>query len=499
MSVRTALQHVHRAADARTIFLVSVCLMSLVSTVSIIGHVTFPYATDYGEPVFILDAIRFMRFQLSNLYPVLSSTKAIPAVYPPLYYGLMAGLLNIGVPGYVAGRVLSMAAAIGTSFLIYKIIKLAVGQKWIALATAAGYLTIPGVSYFAGETKADFVGLFFVFLGMYMLFGKSRPNPYALACVFILAIIAKHYYMIAPTVALAVLFRRDKHLAVQFFITFGGLMATLIGLFQFLSDGRFLSQVIFGVAAPIRLSADFQQTTQFVRSNVVMIAVTIWSSVSCWRTGKKGWVIYLVMSFVYAAATIGKEGASTDYWLESTTVALIVTGIALSQLADNGLNTVKRLVSGLLVVQLASWMPAQLPFIHRLLEPQLYAGQTRLEAFVNQTSLSILLDNPGILTDAGKKLSIAPFEYKLLVENHVLSDGGLVNALGHGRYGVLILSGQERSVQDRFTPAVFRTMGRQFNLLGQLDDTWIYAYRGLARSTLAALKASIVASIARGA
>lgn len=242
-------------------------------------------------------------------------------LYTPLYYAAVSAAPGFLANPFLTGRCVSLAfTGLALCVLFGSLLS---KDRWRIGFIGAGWLLMfSPVDINATLFRMDLMALFLSAGGLTVLqkFPLNTPCLMLSACLFGLGILSKQSYIAAPLAGLIYLaWRSPRHAAL-----FGLFLSAGLGVsFYWLnagSDGGFLWCVLKAPQNPFRFDQFLQNWLEMdTASFYVLILLSNLACLSIIRG--MDWparlnAIYFLASWIWLAASIGKLGASTNYFIE---------------------------------------------------------------------------------------------------------------------------------------------------------------------------------------
>ena len=291
-----------------------------------------PYGLEYGDGWNAYIANWWGKGGLNYIYPPVD--RALPFFnmpYTPLYYLIVGTFYPLTGPVFWVGRVVSILAAFGTSFLFFLIVKRLTGSKWWGIVAAILFFMPPVVRAWSLWFKVEPLALFFSFLGLYLVV-RFNGTRRALWCVlpFLLAIYTKQTYISAAVAAGIYFLITNRRLCLQYSVLMllGG--GATLGLFQFLTNGNFIPSIF---AAPSGMPKSWQLSAYLMGSIVIYHWVIIILALCTvmflvrkrrWSTPTILFAFYFLVATVVLAGISTKAGGWLSYSYEMLPAAMIL-------------------------------------------------------------------------------------------------------------------------------------------------------------------------------
>jgi 4-amino-4-deoxy-L-arabinose transferase-like glycosyltransferase len=469
----------------------------------------YPFELDYGEGIVIWQAQH-----VTDLKVAFRSIAEFPHVvfhYPPLYH--VASRLFALLTGdlLIAGRLVSIVATFGISFLSGLIVWSALPSRIPVSVRATGAVAGAALCYsidtlsWAVYMRVDMLALFFEFAGIYLyLQGNRRPwLEYAAFLCFCLALYTKQTMVAGPlacgVVALLIAPRRAVK-EVGLLVACAGV--TMVAL-ELLTRGQFFRHLFlynrnpFSLRRLISILKPNIMATGSIAAAALALPVAFLGGLlgrpgdrltrfraAMLRSPSHRFIavggLFLVLALC-VSLTAGKAGASPNYMLEWNFAACPLAAMLFADV-------------------LRRWhqhrsVPAA--YVAILLSPVLYAntfGNLFMPTFLTeggtarqQSSAAVVerirqVEGPVYSTDmvllyrAGKALAAEPAIISVLAEGGQWNDRPFVNRIESG-YFDLIVSRYSLSDSLFFSPGVGSAIGRAYKLKEDVGGYKIYSPR----------------------
>jgi len=154
-------------------------------------RLAYPYDLDFDEDSILMESLRVAQGQPIYIPP---NATFDPHVYMPLFFWLGGALLKITGPNLIPLRLISFAATLTTTFLIYYIAQRESKSQWISIAGAGLFLggyRINGFWYEVVRVDSLFVALMVGGFALGIYAGNSRARLVLSAAVLARAFFTK--------------------------------------------------------------------------------------------------------------------------------------------------------------------------------------------------------------------------------------------------------------------------------------------------------------------
>lgn len=265
-------------------------------------RIVYPYDLDFDEDSILMQTLRLVQGQ-----PVYVPPNAVfnPHVYMPFYFWLGSWLIRLTGPNLVPLRLLSLAATLTTTALIYFIARRESRHAWIALACAGLYLggyRINGFWYEVIRVDSLFVALLLGGLALGIYAGGSKARLMLSAFVLALSFFTKQSGAFIGAGLGIYLLLISWRRALWFLVPFGVLTLAPLFALDLVTGGWFSYHVFYiGSADPIELG----RLVQFISLDLIstMGALTLMALLAAlWSIRAHGWGILKAEPWLIALA-----------------------------------------------------------------------------------------------------------------------------------------------------------------------------------------------------
>lgn len=438
----------------------------------------------YGEAI-VLDETR--RIGLGQpLYPTPTALPLTVTAYTPLYYLLVGWLQRLsGEMGYSVGRLVSVAAVLVSAGLLAWNVHRVAGRWYGGLLAAGLFLTQNlTVLLWAPVHRVDPLALCLTLMGI-ALAAHDRTTLAALPLV--LAVLTKQTYLAAPLSVVVTLWPRRRSI-LGFGVLFLASLALCLAVGQWLTDGSLLWHTVVANANPLDFQYYAAMLGAFLQFNALPL-VTATALFSLFpRAPERLWRVYFLVSGLEAVATVGKLGASSNYWLELTAAISVLTGILAVRLSDATDARAPFTSTSLASVVLASLLisvPAYQATVSQALALHVsgatggIASQLEVAPLVATEPGAVLTDDPGLALLAGKRVEFEFVIFTILAAQGVWDETPILDAINARQFGLVVL---EESLDEpprplisaRFTKRVRTAIQGAYTPAGQQAGYWFY-------------------------
>jgi hypothetical protein len=443
------------------------------------ARLRLPAEVMYGESI-VLDLSRRVA-RGEELYPAPDRVPLVVTAYMPAYYLLVGGLERAFGTGYEPGRVVSLAAALGSALAIVVSVHCVGGRRWAALLAGGFFLTQNmTVLLWAPLHRVDLLALCLTVCGLACVTaGRVRVA----AILLVLAVATKQSYLVAPVAVIAALWPDRRSLLWFGGIFLGGLGAVVVGA-CFLTGGWFLWHTVIANANPFDEDNLRAMLGAFLHFNgVPILAATALFALPS-RPGERLWRCYFLGTLL-SVVGFGKIGASSNYWLELTAATAVLIGLLVGRLAAEDRPTgaitetgLALLVAGSLLIPIPGYQAVVREALRSSAAATLVGdrGQLALASTVAAEPGEVLTDEPALAVAAGKPVAYEFVIFDLLVGQGLWDDRPILDAVEARRFGLVILSTplEAPPEQARWSPALVAALRASYTLVGPEGNYWLY-------------------------
>lgn len=258
------------------------------------------------------------------------------APYTPLFYLLDAGLQKAGLQVYLAGRIISLLAALGIVALSWYLTLLYTKDRYSAATSAL--LCASSCLLFSWGTvgQVDVLALFWSLAAFYFYSRYALRNekllPWAAVCV-LLAFFTKQTMLACPcSICLLLFFSKRRLTAVKFALSCLGIAAVIVFSLNAALHGLFLADTVHANLDPYSIHKLFLhlRVTLPVTGPLILV-VALGARDAIRKTGAAPFV-YLGLAALAFLASAPKIGSDLNYQLEFTILAILCTSLSLDAL-----------------------------------------------------------------------------------------------------------------------------------------------------------------------
>ena len=423
------------------IYLFWVSLYVLFYMINAYTAITFPYAIDYGEGI-LLNQAKLIS-QGINIYQDISDYPFTMAMYTPLYSLLSSLFIKFFGISFSSGRFISVASAIIIGILIYVIIKEKTNRQ-IALLSSLIFFGSPYIYAWTSLFRVDTLGLLFSLCGIYFVYKyENNNNVYVAIPFFILSIYTKQSFIAAPLASVIYLVLRDKKRG----IAFAGLMGLSViipyAIINYFTEGEFYLHTVVYNASTFSIKMAVVRYLEMMKSHMILFGFAMTYTIYKLSNRELRLIIIYFMIAVVMAISVGKPGASVNYFLELIAISCMLSGALLGEMKfriDNEILS-NKLIIVLLLLQLVSFFNVPHGYWWRQGQDKATAinNFNKISSYVKQANDNILSQDASFVVLNGKPYLYQPAVLTELQRQGIWDQSRLVGDLQDEKYSLLLL------------------------------------------------------------
>ena len=434
--------------------------------------------------------------ETGGLYFGLAEYPYTVCAYMPMFYGVAAGLVKVGVPVLLADRLVTIGALLALLWLTGRItglFGLGVMEQRMAMGLV-GLTQILGQWATVGQVDTLAVAFAVAAFYEYARFTRVGAGSLDRAAGFALAgLLTKQTALAAPAVIfLLLLGAGHRRQAWRFAGIVGGLGGALVLGLNFLMDGRFFANTVFAMMNPLALYK-LGMSLEYFGGVSAMLLIPVLASVGvARREGCLAPYWYLASALGVYVLTAGKVGADLNYLLEVSVVLVMAAMVGLGRLrffelfavGSRSWVTLLVLPVGIFVVQNARMGLVNLQ--GRYLREQEFTAQVAgVRPFLVGEGRVLSADSNALLR-AGRSIEVEAWVYRMLVEAGRIDGGPLERDLEAGAFRTVVLYDDVRLPADpdpeipRLTQGQREAIGRRYELVRHVGGPYLgglYVYQ----------------------
>lgn len=414
-----------------------------------------PFSPDFGEGQ-VMALVQRMQldgtlFGDVQRYPMLLSN------YPPVFLLLNVPGFQLFGPSLLQPRLLSLAATLALSGFLFALLRRRTGDAWMAASFALLVFAPWFVQTWAATGRIDMPAQMLSMAGLYAFDrggargGVRRGVPFLL---FALAFYTRQTTLVAPAAVLASLLlqpgrRREFPGALAAFAV--PVLAALLAMNVATRGQAWLHLFPYAAAADYDLvhMARWYGSFLLLAGPLVLLAIAgLALRPRAFLQGPNLPFTLFWLASLAALSTIAKEGAAQNYFVEPYVATLLLAGIALGVLAEEGLVAPRAWPAVVLVAALAAGLvDRDLKRLHQAIRaPERARAFAALDEAVRATEGPILSENMSVLVVNGRRTWVDPWAVMLLQKKGLWDPGLLVGDCRRRMFALVVAEWRLREI-----------------------------------------------------
>jgi Dolichyl-phosphate-mannose-protein mannosyltransferase len=385
-----------------------------------------------------------------TLYYDLNHYPYTVCAYTPVFYFLEAGLVRLGLPAALAGRLITFAALIGLILLCGKLTQLYTNDRYAAwcarLFAASSPLLMNWGSVGQVDTLACLcsVAAFYYFSRFYL---RGERTLAAAGVLAVLAMFTKQTSVAAPAAICLLLLTRSWKKGIGFGAAWAATVLVIALAINVALGGRFLADTVLANMNPMSAKKLAAQAVQFFSVSGGLLVLVAAGARKLVRPALAAPAVYLGLAAAVFAFTAPKIGSDTNYQIETTALLAICAAIALHrlnffELYFSGAKTWITLLLLPAAVHLAVGYRATVnTVLFRIaLENMHRADVAELRPWVPPTGGLVLCTDYNAMVRLRQRLDVEPLIYTLLVRAGAVNPEPVRRDLARGAFSTVVLN-----------------------------------------------------------
>jgi hypothetical protein len=443
------------------------------------GTIAFPYELAAGEELLLRDAIHILGGRA--IYSEVNDFPFIFSNYPPLFATLAAMLVPLVGSSLAATRTVAAFSTLLNGLLVAAIVYQGSRNRIASAVSGAAYLGSIFVYQWGAWGRVDATAIALSLLAIFVMQRWANGRGTLLAALLcLLSLYTKQTQWTAPLAMVAwLLWQRRWRAVLGFVLVLGGAGAVVFLVLNAVTSGEFFRHLVVYNALPYSARALVGYWRAFAVTHGVLGGVALaYAAASVARSRISLPVLYFFASAILTG-TVGRAGASSNYFLELIAASLILCGLCWSELAERKSYGPVLVPAALLLQLLWFWAFPRSP-VAVLYDPLPSFGYTplpsdlpscqRIDHYVEQAGGEILTEGGGFALRNGKELYGSPWLLSAL-EPSARVDAGLARleeALGQRRFSLVILTWQS------YPPRILNAVWDNYERVDTIDCVFRY-------------------------
>jgi hypothetical protein len=423
-----------------------------------------PWSRDYGEGCVL--AMSQLLAEHANYFPSLRDYPFLVSNYPPVFIGL-TGLASLAWgPSLLAPRLLSFISTLGLLAVLYPLLLRLARDRGTAAALTALFVLPWFLTTWAALARVDMLALLLATAGLAVVerHGSSRRAWPALP-LFWLAFFTKQTALVAPLAVLVHLFSKKDPRTLRVAVLWAVPQALLFAALVAATHGAAWRHLVPYTAAADyewgRMAVDYVQLAIMAGPLLALVVASLVLAPASTLAGPGSlFVIHLALRLA-SFATIAKEGAAQNYFIEPWLAALPAAAVALRVLGEERPRLRSFRLGALLLA--AAFAQFAYPSVDRLpaalRHPENARDFKELTRLVREAPGPVLSENLAVLVVNRRPVLVEPFGLLLLEKKGLFRPDRIARDCEAGRFALVVtetrlpeLPGVAECLERRYAP-----------------------------------------------
>lgn len=463
---------------------------------------------DYGEGIVLWQAANVTSWK--HAFHSVDEYPHIVFHYPPLFHLTSRVVARFTGDLLMAGRLTSILSLAGTCLIgaLLTAWALPPGRspyaRFIGALTAGTLVFTTPMWSWASLMRVDALGIFLSVCGV-ALFVSARRRPW-LAFLsflfFVAAVYTKQTFLAAPIACFALALIENARRAMQLFVFATALGLAVLAMLYIATDGFILYHLIVynqnpyfpewilprlanhfsNLIGPLLFSAIFPVALVHRRHGRIIRKLRIILRRTVFERCVVVVALYFWFSTLIVAATISKQGASDNYFLEMDVVACLLSGLFVGWLLRRvtfeprrGFLVLQIIVMFILFVQCSdNWRTASGLF--QTMAHPTFDRSAEVVSFIRELPGPVYSEDMVILMQAGKEVPAEPAIITALAADGKWDESGFVTRIRNGEFSAVVIR-HSMDNRGRFSAAVARAVEERYYPINDFAPFKVYLPR----------------------
>ena len=372
----------------------------------------FPYDITNGEGFVLRDTA--VLFQGGSIYQPVDRSPFLVSNYPPLFPWIASKLMLLTGPSFIATRLVSALAFIGIAGLIFWYLRRKHVPIGYSLMGALIFFNSIYVYYWSAWSRVDGLAVFFSLVAVIAIELKQNSRSTLFAAIVCVAAVATKQSALSATAAIAIyLLLTDRKLLLIFLGAWGSLLIPAVLWLNYATQGEFLKHIITYNQLEWYPRVFLGQLKNFMVTHFLFLVAYAYFAINYFKR-ERLLILYATLALI-TTVTTGRDGASTNYFIESIAITAMMIAFMISDQFEKPIIPQLRYTAfGLLLIQIFFFaFPTLKPvafFNKNTPEFGLNPTQADLQAcnelnrYIENVSGLILVENPGFAVINNKEV-----------------------------------------------------------------------------------------------
>jgi len=442
---------------------------------SLLHQVGMQMQLNYVEGFIVDDALRVARGEA--LYSDPRQPPFVVSVYTPLYPMLLATLIGTGLDGFLAGRLLTLAAVLCSALVIGASGVRRTGT--VAVVAALLFLLDPLQFPWSIVVRPDALAVLLSVVSVVIVGkGGERRAVWRAVPLLVAAVFTKQSAIAAPAAVLVTLLVRRPRAGWLFAAALGGAVAAILAAAQIATSGQFLFHTVAANANPFEIGRVASLWTAFLRGHAPeAVVLLLLLARAGWQRNMSVFSLYAAFAWVVAIGA-GKVGSDFNYFVEPIAALALLAAHEFPTALVRRYPRVHAWSSVALLVGVAILGGTRLAWQVHVREDISGASVVSREILAMVASVDgvVVSDDAGVVVRSGKRVFFQPFVMTQLAEAGLWDQAPFLEALRSGAVRLLIVQTDPAAVfESRYTPQMRALLHERFKVVGNYVLGFRYA------------------------
>ncbi|MCI0658835.1 MAG: hypothetical protein L0170_17425 [Acidobacteria bacterium] len=416
----------------------------------------------------------------------------VTAMYGPFIYMMLGGLVKLfgaGITGaYLLGRVLSLLSAIACAAMVAGLSRRCGANSFGAWVAGGLFLASPVILPVAYSTRSDLPALVLALAGVTLFLRWSESPRFYLAALPLVAAAFTKQTALAAAVAIGLFLILEGRIGrgilfpILVVATCGGILLLLNRATGSLAT---LNLLEVPGASPLNLGSRPLGALAGFLSTAALPLILAAPALSRAAQGDRRLrfpLCYFLAALAVSIAGSTKLGSDSYYFMEPLAAALVLSGVGLSSLMEEGTGSLKNAPAAVLLGLFAVGIAASVGLTARLAQFR-YEPNDQVIQVAAQASGDVLIEDENVALKCGKPLTIMdPFAFAYMEKRSRWDAGPLNRRILARDFGAIILRSplehpSHYQGEIYWSPTTLEAMERAYRMEERVDGYFVYRPR----------------------
>lgn len=447
-----------------TFFLLAVVI--LFSFLNFFSLTFNPYPDDYADGIIVNFANTLL--EKGTYFLDIHNYPYIHAAYPPIFILLAAGFFKIFGSSFFILRFLSLIFSLVIAFIIFNFLKSSTKNKFLPLYFTGLCFVPKFMSEWLAVGRVDTLAILFTILGL-IYYLKDQKKLVLPIIFFTLAFFTKQTSILGAGAVFLDLFlnKKNRKTAWVFALYLGLSILSIFSVLTLYTKGQFFLHLItYTKAATIELPVLITKYVRFFRPLAILTAFALYFLI---KNKRNVLGIYFILNVLFLV-TAGKDGASSNYFIEPFISLLLFCGLQINEFFKKSKKETL-LITLLLFFQIIALLSNPryyLNIVQKTISPN-YQAQQKVSTLIKNTKEPILSEDIGYLTMNDKKVWLQPFQFMKMAKANIWNPQQLLNDCYRKKFKLIFAGERIKAI-----PGMNNCLKQTYKKIGAFQDMDIY-------------------------